>query len=140
MLTALKALTIGLVHNTPFDHQSGIAIWSDLAELKHLGTLYVHSDAVLDVKDFQAIALLSCLTKLHFEGFTSDLDFKPEDVKKLSALASLQYLYLEFIHSGGWCDAVDELDIHLRALLNGANVQYFQVVSSECNYDDVANH
>ncbi len=140
VLIALKALTIGLVHDTPSDHQSGVAIWSDLAELKHLDTLYVHSDAVLDVKDFQAIALLSCLTKLHFEGFTSDLDFKPENVNKLSALASLQYLYLEFTHSGGWCDAVDKLDIHLRALLIGANMQYFQVISGECDYDDEANH
>ncbi len=138
VLTALQALTIGLMHDIPFDHQSRshIAIWSDLAELKHLDTLYVHSDAFMDVKDFQAIALLSCLTKLHFEGFTSDLNFKPEDMNKLSALASLQYLYLEFTHSGGWCDAVDELDIHLRALLNGANMQYFEVISGECDYDD----
>jgi len=140
VLTALKALTIGLVHDTPFDHQSGIAIWSDLADLRQLDTLCVHSDAFLDVKDFQAIALLSCLTKLHFEGFTSDLDFKHEDVNKLSALASLQYLYLQFTHSGRWCDAIEKLDIHLRALLKGANMQYFQVISGECDCDDEANH
>ena len=134
LLTALKALTIGLmhVHGMPFNQQPCMAIWSDLAGLTHLNTLSVHSDALLDAKDFQAVALLSCLTKLHFEGFTLDLDFKSEDVNKLSALASLQYFHLQFIHSGRWCDAVVELDIHLRALLKGANMQHFQVISNKC--------
>jgi len=140
VLTALKALTIRFMRDIPFDHQSRIATWSNLAKLKHLNTLSVHNDVLLDVKGFQAIASLSCLTKLHFEGFTSDLDFDFEDVNKLSALASLQYLYLEFTHSGRWYDAVDELGIHLRAVLNGADMQYFQVVSGECDYDDETDH
>jgi len=129
VLTALKTLTIGLMHHIPFDHQSGIAVWLHLAELKHLNSLSVHGDAFLDAKDFQAIAVLSCLTKLHFEGFTSNLDFRPEDVNKLSALASLQSLSLEFIYRGPRHDAVDELDIHLRTLLNSAKMQHFQVIS-----------
>ena len=66
VLTTLKALTIGLMHHIPFDHQSGIAVWLHLAELKHLNSLSVHGDAFLDAKDFQAIAVLSCLTKLKF--------------------------------------------------------------------------
>ncbi len=138
VLTALKALTIGLMHGTPSVHQSGshIAVWSDLAELPHLNSLSVNGDAFLDAKDFQAIALLSCLTKLHFQGFSSDLHFRPEDVNKLSALASLQSLQLEFIHAGRWCDAVDELDIHLRTLLKGANMQHFQVDSIQCDSRD----
>jgi len=139
-LTALSALTLGLVHDTPFDHQSCMAIWSDLAELQHLNSLSVHGDALLDAKDFQAIAFLSCLTKLHFEGFSSDLDFKTEDVTKLSALASLQYLYLEFIHSGRWCDALQELDVHLKTLLKVANMQHFQVISSQYDSGDEADH
>jgi len=84
--------------------------------------------------------LLSCLTKLHFEGFSSDLDFKTEDVTKLSALASLQYLYLEFIHSGRWCDALQELDVHLKTLLKVANMQHFQVISSQYDSGDEADH
>ena len=129
VLTTLKALTIGLMHHIPFDHQSGIAVWLHLAELKHLNSLSVHGDAFLDAKDFQAIAVLSCLTKLRFEGFTTDLDFSTEDVNKLSALAPLQSLHLEFIHAGRWCDVVDELDTYLRTLLIVANMQHFQVVS-----------
>jgi len=136
----ISALTLGLVHDTPFDHQSCMAIWSDLAELQHLNSLSVHGDALLDAKDFQAIAFLSCLTKLHFEGFSSDLDFKTEDVTKLSALASLQYLYLEFIHSGRWCDALQELDVHLKTLLKVANMQHFQVISSQYDSGDEADH
>ncbi len=140
MLTALNALDICLVHEASFDHQSRTgSIWLDLAELSHLNTLSVHGDASLDAKDFQAIALLFCLTKLHFDGSTSDLDFKPEDVNKLSALAS-QYLSLEFIHNGRWFDAVDVLDIHLRALLKGANMQHSEVLSSECDFDNEADH
>lgn len=97
VLTTLNALDIYLVHEAWLDHQSCIAIWLYLAELQHLNILSVHGEAFLDAKDFQALALLSCLTKLHFEGYTSDLGFKTENVNKLSALASLQYLYLEFI-------------------------------------------
>ncbi len=142
VLTGLSALTIGLMNDILFDHQSCMAVWSDLAESKHLKSLSVHDDAFLDAKDFQAIAVLSCLTKLHFEGFTSDLHFKPEDVNKLSALASLQYLNLEFIHSGRWCDALDELDDHLNTLMKVANMQVFQVVSSELQSEngDKADH
>ncbi len=141
VLTALNALNIYLVPEASFDHQSCTAIWSDLAELTHLTTLSVHGDAFLDAKDLQAIALLSCLTKLHFDGFTSDLDFRTEDVNKLSALASLQYLYLDFIDSWGrWYDAVKQLDIHLMALLKGANMQHFQVISHECGCDYDTDH
>jgi len=129
VLTALRTLTIYLVDNRPFDYQSCMATWSELAKLPHLHTLSVRGYAFLDVKDFQAIAVLSCLTKLHFEGFTSNLDFRPEDVNKLSALASLQSLSLEFIYRGPRHDAVDELDIHLRTLLNSAKMQHFQVIS-----------
>ena len=136
VLTALNALDIYLVPEASFDHQSCTAIWLDLAELTHLSTLFLHGDAFLDAKDFQAIALLSCLTKLHFQGFSSDLHFRPEDVNKLSALTSLQSLQLEFIHAGRWCDAVDELDIHLRPQLKGANMQHFQVDSIQCDSRD----
>ena len=66
VLTALKALTIRFTRDIPFDHQSRIATWSNLAKLEHLNTISVHNDVLLDVKDFQAIALLSCLRKLHF--------------------------------------------------------------------------
>jgi len=129
VLTALRTLTIYLVDNIPFDNQSCMATWSELAKLPHLHTLSVCGYAFFHVKDFQAIAVLSCLTKLHFEGFTSNLDFGPEDVNKLSALASLQSLSLEFIYCGPRHDAVDELDIHLRTLLNSAKMQHFQVIS-----------
>ncbi len=139
VLTALNALDIYLVPEASFDHQSCTAIWLDLAELTHLSTLSLHGDAFLDAKDFQAIGLLSCLTKLHFDGFTSDLNFKPEDVNKLSALASPQYFHLEFIDSGRWFDAVNKLDAHLMALLKGANMQHFQVTSNECGCDDEAD-
>ena len=138
VLTALNALDIYLVPEASFDHQSCTAIWLDLAELTHLSTLSLHGDAFLDAKDFQAIALLSCLTKLHFDGFTLDLNFKPEDVNKLSALASLQYFHLEFT-VGRWFDAVNNLDAHLMALLKGANMQHFQVTSNACGCDDEAD-
>jgi len=88
VLTALSTLTICLVVDTPFDYQSCMAVWSELAKLPHLHTLSVCGHA--DVKDFQAIAVLSSLTKLHLEGSTTDVDFRAEDVNKLSALASLQ--------------------------------------------------
>ena len=50
VLTALSTLTIRLVVDTPFDYQSCMAVWSELAKLPHLHTLSVcgHSD----VKDF----------------------------------------------------------------------------------------
>ena len=54
-------------------------------------------------------------------------------MNKLSALASLQSLQLEFIHAGRWCDAVNELDNHLRTLVKGANMQHFQVDSIQCD-------
>ena len=129
VLTALRPLTLYLVDDMPFrfDYQSCMATWSEFAKLPHLHTLSVRGCAFLDVKDFQAIAVLSCLTKLHFEGF--DSNFRPEVVNKLSALASLQSLYLEFIYRGPCHDAVDELDVHLRTLLNSAKMQHFQVIS-----------
>lgn len=86
--------------------------------------------------DFQAIALLSCLTKLHFDGFSSDLDFNIGDVNKLSALASLQYLNLQFFHTGQWCVAIDELDIHLKTSLKVENMQLFQVISIKSDRGD----
>ena len=73
VLTTFNALDVYLVHEAWLDHQSCIAIWLYLAELPHLNILSVHGEAFLDSKDFQALALLSCLTKLHFEGYTSDL-------------------------------------------------------------------
>lgn len=75
--------------------------------------------------------MLSSLTKLHFEGSTTDLDFRAEDVNKLSALASLQSLSLEFIRCGRCRDAIDNLDIHLRTLLNSAKMKHFQVINLE---------
>ena len=89
-----------------------MAVWSELANLPHLHTLSVCGRAILVVKDFQALAVLSSLTQLHFEGSTTDLDFRAEDVNKLSALASLQSLSLEFIRCGRRRDAIDNLDIH----------------------------
>lgn len=75
--------------------------------------------------------MLSSLTKLHFEGSTTDLDFRAEDVNKLSALASLQSLSLKFIRCGRCRDAIDNLDIHLRTLLNSAKMKHFQVINLE---------
>ena len=107
VLTALSTLTLRLMDDTPFDYQSCMAVWSELAKLPHLHTLSVCGRAVLNVKDVQPIAVLSSLTKLHFEGSTTDLNVRAEDVNKLSALASLQSLSLEFIRSARSRDAMD---------------------------------
>jgi len=45
-----------------------------------------------------------------------------------------------FIHSGRWCDALQELDVHLKTLLKVANMQHFQVISSEYDSGDEADH
>ena len=125
VLTALSTLTIRLVVDTC------MAVWSELAKLPHLHTLSVCGHARLDVKGFQAIAVLSSFRKLHFEGSTTNLDFTAEAVNKLSALASLQSLSLEFIRRGRCRDAIDNLDIHLRTLLNSAKMKHFHVINFE---------
>ena len=70
-------------------------------------------------------------------GFFSEsinLQCSAEDINRLSALSSLQYLHLEFMHFGIWSDAVQKLASALKHLLNSSHMQYFQVVN--CDFDE----
>ena len=131
LLTALKSLSMSMARD-PFDHHASTTSWSTLSKLPILNTLDV-SEAVLDAQHFQIVASMTQLTKLYFCGFSVDLHFSAEDLNKLSALTSLQYLHLEFIHSGIWSQALYDLDIHLKALLQSTTMQYFQVFDNECD-------
>ena len=78
------------------------------------------------------------LTKLRLCGFSNDLQITPNNLDKLSALTSLQYLHLRFNHSGNWSRLVRELDGDLKQVFNTKALQHFQIVSSRCVPEVVA--
>ena len=131
VLTALKGLTMIMAMEL-FSHTRTATFWTCLSKLPSLQSLETHN-TFLNVEDFQTIALMTQLTKLHFWGWSMNLDFTDEDIDSLSALSSLQYLHLELIHGGEWCGIVSELDMSLKTVLQSTSMQYFQIIDSECD-------
>ena len=127
-LTTLTALTMS-VKDTIF-RPFTVMLWSSLSKLPLLVSLDV-ARAVLDVTDFATVALMTQLTKLCFCGYSNNLCYSAEDFNRLSALTSLQFLHLEFIHGGRWSEAECQLDCALQQLHATGNMQYFQVVKCE---------
>ena len=132
VLTALRGLTT-IMDMEQSNTTKSATFWTCLSKLPSLQSLETHN-VFLNVEDFQTVAVMTQLTKLHFWGWSMNLDFTDEDIDCLSALSSLQYLHLELIHGGEWCGIVSELDMSLKTMLKSTSMQYFQVIDGE--YDD----
>ena len=129
VLTALRGLTM-IMRTELFSRTKCATFWSCLSKLPSLQSLETHG-AFLNAEDFQTVALMTQLTKLHFWGYSMNFRFTAEDIDSLSALSSLQYLHLELIHGGEWCGIVSELDMSLKTMLQSTRMQYFQIIDRE---------
>lgn len=131
--TALTGLTMAVAYDLRHDAEDPVChvIWSSVSKLPLLISLDVNQ-TYLGVEDFQTVALMTQLTKLHLCSDSINLQCSAEDINRLSAFSSLQCLHLDFMHFGVWSDAVQKLDSALKHLLNRCHMQYFQVVNCEC--------
>ena len=129
-LTALTSLTALTVSVSNIVSNNSDVIWSSLSKLPLLVSLDT-AGAVLVRTDFQTVALMTQLTKLHFYGYGDDLRCLSEDINKLSVLTSLQYLHLGFTSSSTLSDVTCQLKHELKQLHNTRNMQYFKVVKRE---------
>ena len=129
VLTELRGLTMFMSIEW-FSHTKSATFWSCLSKLPSLQSLETHG-AFLNSEDFHTVALMTQLTKLHFWGWSLNLHFTAEELDSLSALSSLQYLHLDFANDYAWRDAVCELDMSLKTMLQSTRMQYFQIIDRE---------
>lgn len=129
-LTALTSLTALAVCVSNIVSNHSYVIWSSLSKLPLLVDLNI-AGAVLVRTDFQTVALMTQLTKLHFCGYSDNMRFLAEDINTLSALASLQHLHLGFHSSGTWFDITCQIEHELKQLHNTRKMQYFKVFKRE---------
>lgn len=137
VLTALTALTfLILTVKEGAQHHARELFWSSLSTLPSLISLEVNA-AYLEANDFHTVATMTKLTKLHFCGYTDDLQISARDLTRFSALASLQHLHLEFEADGRWSKRVQKLDKGLKRLHDIRSMHHFQVIFNRSNRERV---